>query len=126
VKPCRIVIVEDQPDSREMLRVLLERRKHVVIEAADGALGVDVIARERPDAALVDIGLPVLNGYELARRVRRQRELDGVVLIALTGYGAPGDVAAAREAGFDYHLCKPAELGQIEELLARRFTSRPA
>jgi two-component system CheB/CheR fusion protein len=112
------VLVEDQQDAREMMRVLLEKRKHIVIEAADGAHGVEVIEREHPDAALVDIGLPVINGYEVARQVRRRKYLDDVMLIALTGYGASGDVHAAREAGFDYHVCKPAELARIEELLA--------
>jgi two-component system CheB/CheR fusion protein len=115
---CRLVVVEDQPDSREMLRVLLEKRNHIVIEAADGAHGIEVIEREHPDAALVDIGLPVLNGYEVARQIRSRKYLDDVVLIALTGYGASGDVSAAREAGFDFHVCKPAELARIEELLA--------
>jgi two-component system CheB/CheR fusion protein len=115
----RLVVVEDQPDSREMLRVLLEKRKHIVIEAADGARGIEAIEREHPDAALIDIGLPVLNGYEVARQIRSRKYLDDVLLIALTGYGASGDVSAAREAGFDYHVCKPAELSRIEELLAQ-------
>jgi two-component system CheB/CheR fusion protein len=117
-RPCRLVVVEDQQDAREMLRVLLEKRKHIVIEASDGAHGVEVIEREHPDAALVDIGLPVINGYEVARQIRSRKYLDDVMLIALTGYGASGDVNAAREAGFDYHVCKPAELARIEELLA--------
>jgi two-component system CheB/CheR fusion protein len=114
---CRFVVVEDQTDSREMLRMLLEKRRHVVIEAGDGALGIEAIEREHPDAALVDIGLPVISGYEVARRIRSRKDLDDVVLIALTGYGAPGDVATARAAGFDYHVCKPVDLTRIEELL---------
>jgi two-component system CheB/CheR fusion protein len=115
----RIVVVEDNVDSREMLRVLLEKRRHVVVEAADGAQGVELIEREHPDAALIDIGLPVFSGLEVARKIRSQRHLDDVVLVALTGYGAPGDVASAREAGFDHHLCKPAELARIEAILDR-------
>ena len=115
----RIVVVEDQPDSREMLRILLEKRKHVVLEAADGAHAVEIIEREHPDAALVDIGLPVMSGYEVAKQIRSRSHLDDVVLVALTGYGAPADVKAARAAGFDYHVCKPAELSKIEELLDR-------
>ncbi|HSR99481.1 MAG TPA: chemotaxis protein CheB [Kofleriaceae bacterium] len=122
---CRLVIVEDQQDAREMLRVVLEKRKHIVLEAADGANGIEVIEREHPDAALVDIGLPILNGYEVARQIRARKHLDDVVLIALTGYGASGDVAAAREAGFDHHVCKPAEVARIEELLARMPPERP-
>ena len=108
-----------------MLRVVLEKRKHIVIEASDGAHGIEVIEREHPDAALVDIGLPVLTGYEVARQIRTRKHLDDVVLIALTGYGASNDVAAAREAGFDYHVCKPAEVARIEELLALAPPERP-
>jgi two-component system CheB/CheR fusion protein len=115
----RIVVVEDQPDSREMLRILLEKRQHIVIEAADGARAVEIIEREHPDAALVDIGLPVISGYEVAKQIRSRSHLDDVVLVALTGYGAPTDIIAAREAGFDHHVCKPAELSKIEELLDR-------
>jgi two-component system, chemotaxis family, CheB/CheR fusion protein len=121
---CRLVVVEDQADSREMLRVLLEKRSHIVIEAADGARGVEVIEREHPDAALIDIGLPEISGYEVARQVRCRKHLDDVLLIALTGYGASGDVSAAREAGFDFHVCKPAGLAQIEELLASAQSTR--
>jgi len=115
----RVVVIEDNHDSREMLRALLEKREHVVIEAPDGARGVELIEREHPDAALVDIGLPVMSGFEVARRIREKQHLEDVMLVALTGYGAPGDVAAAREAGFDHHLCKPAELADIETLFER-------
>ena len=121
---CRLVLVEDQPDSREMLRMLLEAKNHIVIEATDGALGVEAIEREHPDAALVDIGLPVINGHEVARRIRSRRDLDDVMLIALTGYGAPSDVTEARDAGFDHHVCKPVALARIEELLAKAQSER--
>ena len=114
----RIVLVEDQNDSREMLRMLLESLDHIVIDAADGAAAVDLIERERPDAALIDIGLPVMTGYEVAQRIRSRKDLSGVTLIALTGYGAPSDIKAAREAGFDAHLIKPAEISRIQEVLA--------
>jgi two-component system CheB/CheR fusion protein len=120
----RIVVVEDNPDSRDMLRGLLEKRDHVVIEASDGAKGVELIEREHPDAALVDIGLPVFSGFEVARQVRGKKHLEDVVLVALTGYGAPSDVVSAREAGFDHHLCKPAELAEIEALLDRASSER--
>jgi two-component system CheB/CheR fusion protein len=117
--PCRIVLVEDQDDAREMLRMLLESMEHVVIEAADGVAGVHAIEAEHPDVALVDIGLPEMNGYEVAARVRERDDLGDVVLVALTGYGAPSDIAAARDAGFDDHLIKPVELRKIQEILAR-------
>jgi two-component system, chemotaxis family, CheB/CheR fusion protein len=116
-QPRRIVIVEDQTDSRELLRLLLEKRSHVVIEAVNGAEAIEMIEREHPDAALVDIGLPVLSGYEVARQVRARKHLDDVQLIALTGYGSHSDVRTAFAAGFDHHICKPADLSKIEALL---------
>jgi CheY-like chemotaxis protein len=114
----RIVLVEDQVDSREMLRLLLESLDHIVLDAADGASAVELIERERPDVALIDIGLPTMTGYEVAQKIRARKDLSGITLVALTGYGAPGDIKAAREAGFDAHLIKPAEMSRIQELLA--------
>jgi len=106
-----------------MLRMLLETRQHVVIDAADGRSALELIADEHPDVALIDIGLPTMNGYEVAEHVRRREDLDDVMLVALTGYGAPADIAAAQAAGFDDHLIKPADLSRIEQLLARRKPS---
>jgi len=117
---CRIVLVDDQADSREMLRMLLESRDHFVIDVEDGPSAIDAIARERPDVAFIDIGLPVMNGYEVAQRIRERPGLDDVLLVALTGYGAPSDVSAARAAGFDEHLIKPAELAKLERILATK------
>jgi two-component system, chemotaxis family, CheB/CheR fusion protein len=120
---CRIVLVDDQADSREMLRMLLESRDHIVVDVEDGPAAIDVIMRERPDVAFIDIGLPEMNGYEVAQRLRTQPELDDVLLVALTGYGAPSDISAARAAGFDEHLIKPAELAKLEKILATRKPS---
>ena len=115
----RIVVVDDQEDSREMLKLLLEARDHEVMDAADGPTALEVIAKMRPDVAFIDIGLPIMTGYEIAQRIRARRDLDDVFLVALTGYGAPNDVIAVREAGFDEHLIKPADLGRIERILER-------
>jgi two-component system, chemotaxis family, CheB/CheR fusion protein len=120
---CRIVLVDDQEDSREMLRMLLESRDHVVIDVEDGPTAIEVITRERPDVAFIDIGLPVMNGYEVAQRIRNRPELEDVLLVALTGYGAPSDVSAARAAGFDEHVIKPAELAKLEKILASKRPS---
>lgn len=117
--PCRIVLVEDQPDAREMMRLLLTTRGHQVVEAEDGLLGALAIERVRPHAALVDIGLPIMSGYDVARRIRDNRALDTVTLVALTGYGTHADVVAAHEAGFDEHLTKPADTQRLESILAR-------
>ncbi len=115
----RVVVVEDQPDSRQMLALLLRRRGHEVVEAADGPTAVEVIARERPDVALVDIGLPLMSGYEVARCLRETRAAVDVLLVALTGYGTAEDVKAAYDAGFDAHLTKPADPEQVEDLVHR-------
>jgi two-component system, chemotaxis family, CheB/CheR fusion protein len=122
----RIVLVEDQRDAREMMRMLLESVDHVVLDASDGATAVELIRRERPHAALIDIGLPAMNGYEVAQQIRADAALRNVMLVALTGYGGPSDVSAAHEAGFDAHLIKPADLTRIEELLSRASAAEPA
>ncbi|MET0487067.1 MAG: ATP-binding protein [Candidatus Rokuibacteriota bacterium] len=104
----RIVIVEDNGDTRQMLRVALELSGHEVHDAIDGPGGLDAILRERPDLALIDIGLPEFDGYEVARKVRGA--LGGtILLVALTGYGQPDDRRQALDAGFDAHLVKPVE-----------------
>jgi len=104
-----------------MLRMLLESRDHVVI----GPSATEVITREKPDIAFIDIGLPAMNGYEVAQRIRARPALDGVLLVALTGYGAPADISAARAAGFDEHVIKPAELANLERILASRKPGSP-
>jgi CheY-like chemotaxis protein/two-component sensor histidine kinase len=114
----RILVVEDQDDSREMLRVVLESLGHIVLEEADGASAVKAIEREHPDVAFIDIGLPVLSGYEVARKVREQLSLDDVVLVALTGYGRAADIHAAKTAGFDSHVTKPADIQALQTILS--------
>ncbi len=116
---CRIVVVDDQDDSRDMLRVLFESQNHVVYDAADGAHAVQLIAQYKPDVAFIDIGLPILNGFEVAQQIRQRPELRGVRLVALSGYGNRSDVEAALAAGFDEHVTKPAAFKQLEEILAR-------
>ena len=118
--PCRIVLVDDQEDSREMLKILFESRNHQVFDAADGANALKLVLEHMPDVAFIDIGLPVMNGFEVAQQIRKRPELDKVVLVALTGYGGHADVDAARAAGFDEHVTKPAELKTLEQILARR------
>lgn len=89
-----------------------------MIDVADGPSAIDVIVREKPHVAFIDIGLPVMNGYEIAQSIRGRPELEDVMLVALTGYGAASDVSAARAAGFDEHVIKPAELAKLERILA--------
>lgn len=116
--PRRIVIVEDNTDLRELLRLKLRRLGHDVEAVADGITGVAMILAAKPDMALIDIGLPRLDGYQVATQVRSQLG-SNVVLIAVSGFGQPDDKRRAAEAGFDDHLTKPADVQDIESVLAR-------
>jgi two-component system, sensor histidine kinase len=110
----RILLVEDNPDIGETLRDLLELLGHSVELAGDGLRGVEKALSSQPEVALVDIGLPGIDGYEVARRLRQTAPGREMLLIALTGYGRPEDRDRARAAGFDAHLVKPVD---PEELL---------
>jgi CheY-like chemotaxis protein len=118
--PCRIVLVDDQEDSRDMLRVLFEARNHLVFDGADGAHAVQLIAEHKPHIAFIDIGLPVINGFEVAQQIRKRPELNDVMLVALSGYGNHSDVQTALAAGFDEHVTKPAEFKRLEQILAKK------
>jgi CheY-like chemotaxis protein len=113
----RVLIVEDHDDARDMLRHLLERAGHEVHEATDGLSGLDLALRLELDAAVIDIGLPGLDGYEVARQVRAAGRA-GMLLVAVTGYGQAGDRQRSSEAGFDAHLTKPVDPLALEALLA--------
>lgn len=118
-RPRRILIIEDNADARQMMRAMLALSGHEVSEAHDGISGIAAAAEARPDAVLIDIGLPDIDGYEVARRLRSSA-LDGkVALIAVTGYGQPADERRALEAGFDAHLTKPVEPERLDEVIAR-------
>jgi signal transduction histidine kinase/CheY-like chemotaxis protein len=110
-RAARLLIIEDNVDARQTLRALLEALGHEVHEAADGATGIAAALEHRPDLVFVDIGLPRLDGYEVARRLRAANAR--MRLVALTGYGTGDDVRRASEAGFDQHLLKPATLEQL-------------
>jgi signal transduction histidine kinase/CheY-like chemotaxis protein len=122
IRARRIVIVEDNPDVRDLLRLKLKRLGHEVADAADGLEGVRVVVDERPDLALVDLGLPGMDGFAVAREVR-QKLGQSVVLVAVSGFGQPEDKRRALEAGFDEHITKPADVHDIENVL-RRFPPR--
>ena len=117
--PRRVVLIDDQQDSREMLRMLLEAHDHVVYDGADGAAALRLVEQHQPDVAFIDIGLPVMNGFEVAQHIRQRPELRDVVLIALSGYGNTSDVDAALAAGFDEHVTKPARLATLQQILGR-------
>ncbi len=113
-----ILVVEDHEDSREMMRHFLESAGHCVSEAADGATAVVEALRLRPDVAVIDVGLPDLDGYEVARRIR-DAQVASIRLIALSGHSLPQDRSRASEAGFDEHLVKPVTPQELAEALVR-------
>jgi CheY-like chemotaxis protein len=103
----RILVVEDNDDARDAVRLLLETAGHEVHEASDGRAGLQAALETRPDVALVDLGLPGIDGFELAKRLRAAGSR--IRLVALTGYGQPEDQLRSMEAGFDVHLVKPVD-----------------
>jgi PAS domain S-box-containing protein len=115
---CRILVVDDNRDAAESLSMLLRRLGHEVHTAHDGLEGVEAAAEFRPDVVLMDIGLPKLNGYEAASRVREGPGGAELLLIALTGWGQEGDRRRSQAAGFDYHMTKPVEFKALQKLLA--------
>ena len=121
----RVLLVEDNPDAAESLTMLLELLGHRVRAAHDGIAALDAARANVPDVMLVDIGLPGMDGYEVARRVRRDPQLKEVVLVALTGYGREEDKQQAMAAGFDYHLVKPVAPDAIHGLVARLGKHEP-
>ena len=116
VTPRRVLLVEDNADGLEMLRLALETKGHHVRSAADGHVAVTMAAEFQPDVAVLDIGLPGIDGYALARALRAAQPR--VRLIALTGYGQHADAMAAREAGFDAHCTKPITIASLLQHIA--------
>lgn len=118
--PLRILIVEDNVDGREMLADLLRLWGHTVDGVGDGAEALQRMRTALPDCALIDIGLPGLNGYQLAQEIRQLPGGSAVLLLAVTGYGQPADRESAQTAGFDGHVLKPVDLNELARLLVRK------
>lgn len=114
----RILIVDDNADAAEMLSAALLSGGYATAIANDGAGALALALEFRPHAILLDIGLPVVDGHEVARTLVAQLPTQKPMLIALTGYGTSADRERSRAAGFDFHLVKPVELAQLEELLS--------
>jgi CheY-like chemotaxis protein len=112
----RILVIEDNREGRETLCLVLERWGHCVEKAENGLQGIQKALTWQPEVAVVDIGLPIIDGYEVARRVRQAMQ-DRIYLIALTGYCQMEDRRRAFEAGFDVHMPKPADLDELYRLL---------
>ncbi|MES1173155.1 MAG: PAS domain-containing protein [Myxococcales bacterium] len=118
--PQRVLVVDDNTDAAELLAATLEFLGHEARIAHDGPSALAVVASFSPDLAVLDIGLPVMDGYELGRRLRELPNLAGVRLVALTGYGQASDRQRSLEAGFQAHLVKPVQLAQLEAIIERR------
>jgi CheY-like chemotaxis protein len=116
-KPLRVVVVDDNVDSAESLRTLLAMSGHDVLAIHSGLTAPEAAREHRPHVMLLDIGLPGLNGYQVAERLRETPDLKDIVLVALTGYGQEEDRWRSMQAGFDYHLVKPVDPHQLGELL---------
>jgi CheY-like chemotaxis protein len=118
--PLRILVADDNQDSAESLAMLLTMMGHDVRTELDGAQAVETARAFQPQVVLLDLGMPRLNGYEAARRIRALPGGDDMVLIAQTGWSQPEDRRRSQEAGFDHHVVKPIPSGSLEKLLAPR------
>jgi CheY-like chemotaxis protein len=115
----RVLVVDDHEDSCELFRTVLVEAGHHVSVAGDGEAGLAALVAERYDVAFIDVGLPLINGYELARRVRTLLGAQTPRLVATTGFAAPRDREEALDAGFDIHLAKPVEIASLLGALVR-------
>jgi CheY-like chemotaxis protein len=114
----RILLVDDNRDSANSLAMLLRLKGNEIRTAHDGVEALEVANAFHPETVLLDIGLPKLNGHEVARRIRQQPWGQDILLIALTGWGNDADRRLSHEAGFNFHIVKPVDLAALEELLA--------
>jgi CheY-like chemotaxis protein len=122
--PLRVLLVDDDPGSAATLSLLIEYAGFEVRVARDGETALRLVDTFRPEAVVMDINLPGMDGHEIARRLRASPSNRGICLVALTGYGHEQDVARSREAGFDHHFVKPTDPQEITDLLGRLAASR--
>jgi len=115
---CKVLVADDNGDAAQTLAVILKMSGYDVHLAISGSEALEVARRERPDAIFLDIGMPDLNGYEVAGSVRQEAWGEAALLVAVTGWGQPNDKEKARAAGFNHHLTKPVDLEQVAQLLA--------
>lgn len=120
----RVLVVDDNLDGAMTLSMLLELSGFDAASAHDGRAALEIVERFRPDAVVLDIGLPGLDGFQVARRLRNSPAFQGLVLIALTGYGQEADRERSRQAGFDHYFVKPTDPDTLCQLLTRHATSR--
>ena len=116
----RILVVDDNRDSAETLSMLLELMGNEISVAYDGEQALAVANEIKPDVVLLDIGLPKMNGYEVARRIRQEPWGSSPILVAITGWGQTEDKDLSRESGFDHHLVKPVDYDHLLKLIQKR------
>jgi two-component system, sensor histidine kinase len=114
----RVLLIEDNADARDMLRMMLELAGHVVYDAPDGVRGLELFNTVHPDVGIIDIGLPRMDGYQVARKIREVPHGREMLLLALTGYGSPADTKRLPAHAFDHHLVKPVDPDQLGRLLS--------
>ena len=124
-RPHRILVVDDNDDAADTLALLLNLMGHETRTAHDGIEAIEVADQFHPDVALLDIGMPKMNGYETARKLREDGRRREMLLVALSGWGQETDRVRSRNAGFDFHLVKPVDIAEIQRLLARRRGASP-
>lgn len=117
-RPLSILLIDDNEDIRELMSALLRRWGHSVVVAPDGEEGCELALRGKPDVAFVDIGLPGMDGYGVAARLRTERRRDQLRLVAMTGFGQESDKRRALDAGFDLHIVKPASVEALQQALS--------
>ena len=122
----RVLVVDDNVDSAQSMSLLLQLEGHTVACAHDGLEALQTAEQFNPQVVLLDLGLPRMNGYEVARKLRQSREHDQsrLLLVAISGYGSEQDRAAAQEAGFDFHLTKPADPDVVMQMMQEHGPGR--
>jgi CheY-like chemotaxis protein/anti-sigma regulatory factor (Ser/Thr protein kinase) len=116
-KPRRVLLIEDNGEARERLRTMLELAGHVVYDAADGACGIELLNVVRPHVGIIDVSLPDMDGYQVARRIRKEPNGRGMLLLAVSRDGSLGDSTHSLKHGFDYHLVKPVDPDCLARLI---------
>jgi CheY-like chemotaxis protein len=123
---CRVLVVDDNRDAAESIAIVLDLAGHDVHTAGDGTEALGLAAIYAPEVVVLDLGLPGIDGYEVARRLRDLPGLQDAMLIALTGYGSDRDRERTRASGFDMHLVKPADPQRIARAIEQRIRDRAA